>query len=353
MNGSEDSDLCRALEGRGEIVAALQLFCIKRNGYLLLALPRDRIAARATLGLYHPQANIAKLLVWVIAIMIRLRLHALLPQMELSIRKRSPLALMLDDPDSIGFLLGNPSSKSRRAIILYRMNETLYVDKLGMSGSARDSVIRELEHIRGLPEDHVALPVVFRQDINDQWASYSTRYLDGKSPGRLDDGKLIGVLKDWLNNCESVLLSETRQWQQIVDFAKVNQVDHVWNRLQNAGARSINVGVFHDDFAPWNVKVLHDKSVHVMDWKSGCADGPAGWDWLHYIIQRATLVDHHGAAKVLDECRAWAKSNVGKEFLEEAGWGADVECWLGSYLVYSSWIARFEREELLIEWMSV
>lgn len=351
MNGSEDSDLFRALEGSGETLATLQLFCIKRDGYLLLALPRDAVAARATLGLYHPQANIAKLLVWVIGIMVRLRLHTLLPRIELTIRSVSPLARMLDDPGSIGFLLGNPSAQSRRAITLHRKNENLFVDKLGIGGGARELVIKELEHIRGLPENHVALPEVVDQDISDKWASYATHYLDGKSPGKSDDAMVIVVLQNWLEKSESIILNETRQWQQMVDYAEANQVGNIWSRLQKAAVIPVKVGVFHGDFAPWNVKVLSSGSVYVMDWELGCADGPAGWDWVHYIIQRATLVDHHGPSKVLDECRKWAKSQEGKEFLEKAGWGVELEHWLGSYLVYSAWISGFERDELLVEWM--
>ena len=351
MNGSEDSDLYRALEGSGEKLAILRLYCIKRDGYLLLALPRDTAAARATLGLYHPQAIIARLLVLVVGIMIRLRVHALLPRIELTIRSVSPLARMLDDPGSIGFLLGNPTAKSRRAITLHRKNENVYVDKLGIGGSARELVIKELGHIRGLPENHVALPVVVNQDISDKWASYATHYLDGKSPGKSDDDKVIGVLQSWLEKSEPVLLNETRQWQQMVDYAEANRVGNIWSRLQKAAAIPVKVGVFHGDFAPWNVKVLHAGSVHVMDWELGCADGPAGWDWLHYIVQRAILVDHYSPSKVLDECHKWAKTKEGKEFLERAGWGLEVDYWLGSYLVYSTWISGFEREGLLDEWM--
>ena len=45
MDGSKDSDLYRALEGTGAALADIRFFCIKRHGYLLLALPRDATAA--------------------------------------------------------------------------------------------------------------------------------------------------------------------------------------------------------------------------------------------------------------------------------------------------------------------
>ena len=353
MDASNDSDLAEALQGRGELLACLRLFCIRRRGHLLLALPRDAAAARATLGLYHPQAHLARVLIWVVRILVRFRLHPLLPKIELTVRDKSPLASMLDKPDSLGFLLGNPESASRRAVIVYRENDQLLVDKLGFRGAARESVLRELEHIKALPQGNAALPAVVSEDTGEQWASYATRYLNGKSPRKADDGKVLGVLKNWLENSQPALLSATGQWREMADHAASHDVGNLWKRLGKAADNQVQVGVFHGDFAPWNIKVSPDGSVHVMDWESGCPHGPAGWDWLHYMIQRATLVDHHGVAKVLDDCRRWANTSTGKAFLDAAGWGAHVEGWLGSYLMHSSWIGGFERQDLLAEWMQV
>ena len=159
-------------------------------------------------------------------------------------------------------------------------------------------------------------------------------------------------MESWLENSKPAVLSETWQWQKMADYAAAHNAGDLWSRLEKVAAKQLQVGVFHGDFAPWNVKVLRDGSVHVMDWESGCAHGPPGWDWLHYMIHRATLVNHHSVPKVLGDCRVWAKSQIGKEFLEATGWCLDVEYWLGSYLMYSSWIGGFEREELLTEWMT-
>lgn len=350
MDHTTDSELTGALEGSGEVLAELPLHCIQRNGHLLLALPGDAIAARAVLGLYHPQAALAKLLVLTVSAMIRLRVHFLLPTIKLSVRDNSPLARMLGNPNSIGFLFGNPVSRTRRAIIVYREKNRLLVEKLGLCGGARASVIKEVENIKSLPKANRALPVLVSEEITSDWAAYATGYLKGRSPRKSDDETVLGVLKNWLENGRARVLGETAQWQEMMEYASAHDVGEIWTRLEHAAGIMVRVGIFHGDFAPWNVKVSGE-SVSVMDWETGCALGPAGWDWLHYIIQRATLVDHHSARKVLSECRGWAMSDTGKGFLNDAGWGEDVECWLGSYLAYSAWIGGYDRAELLSEWV--
>ena len=94
-----------------------------------------------------------------------------------------------------------------------------------------------------------------------------------------------------------------------------------------------------------------DGAVAVLAWETGCNEGPAGWDWLHYMIQRGSLVDNRSASETLKLCREWAKSGKGKSFLDEAGWVHQTELWIGTYLAYSSWIAGFDRDELLSSWM--
>ena len=59
----KDIQILDALQGGGDVVTSLRFYCLKRKGYLLLALPEDKELAGLTLGLYQPQSNKAKL--WV------------------------------------------------------------------------------------------------------------------------------------------------------------------------------------------------------------------------------------------------------------------------------------------------
>lgn len=348
-----DDKLCNALEGKGEILCNFPVFCVKRGGFLLLALPRDKEAAKATLKLYHPQALLARLLVKVVYWMILLGLHLFLPRRIICIRKKSPLTSMVKYSEKIGFLLGNPEAEARRAIILHDSESGYLVDKLGMGATARSSVVEELAIIQSLPQTHLGLPKVCGDRVEDTWASYTTPYLLGVAPKKSDQWVIIDLLNHWLIDAQPLNLGDTSQWKAMGDYVQKSKTDKVrvlWSKMAKASSLKIKVGLFHGDFAPWNIKIAPSGEVSVLDWEHGCADGPAGWDWLHFMIQRASLVDHLPVPEILEMCRQWATSTEGENFLTQAGWGDEVEFWLGSYLMYSLWIAGFDREELLRVW---
>jgi thiamine kinase-like enzyme len=113
----------------------------------------------------------------------------------------------------------------------------------------------------------------------------------------------------------------------------------------------VKIGVYHGDLAPWNVKITPRGRVTVMDWEYGGLKGPAAWDWIHYLLQRASLVDHLSDAAALQVCRDWARTSKGKQFMIEAGWGDNVELCIGTYLIYSSSLEKFVHDSLLAEWI--
>jgi len=347
-----DDELCKALEGTGDVLYAFPVFCVRRRGALLLALPKDRIAARATLKLYHPQAWLARVVVKFLFCLIHLGLHIFLPCRIMCIRKDSPLSPMAQHAQEIGFLLGNPNAPSRRAIILHSSGQKYWVDKLGIGKLAKSSVMAEVAIIKKLPQNHKGLPIVKEVRVEDDWACYTTPYLQGKSAEKKDYLQIIALLRDWMNYATFQSFKTSKIWQEMVDYVESSD-DAVtlkyWNQLSNASKLTIKMGLVHGDFAPWNIKVMEDGSIHVMDWEHAILSGPIGWDWLHYMIQMAILVDKLPASEVLEVCRDWARSAEGESFLKDAGWGEDVESWIGSYLMYSSWIMKFEREELLLE----
>jgi aminoglycoside phosphotransferase (APT) family kinase protein len=51
--------------------------------------------------------------------------------------------------------------------------------------------------------------------------------------------------------------------------------------------------LMHGDFAPWNVKVLAGRWT-VLDWERGERVGIPAWDWLHFVVQPAVLVQREG-----------------------------------------------------------
>jgi len=346
-----DIALCNALEGNGEELDNISVYCVQRRGHLLIALPADRDAARATLKLYQPQVFIGKAVAGVVGFLVRAGLHRILPCKSLAVRASGPLAVLVSDRARVGFLLGNPEADTRRALMVHKEAGGYVVDKVGVDQKSRASVMAELELIKTLPNKLTGIPVLHREHLGYGWASYATDFVEGTSPCKGDDEQVLGVLVDWMNGAETVPLSETEQWQKMTDYASRHENREIWEVLQKSATLRIKAVVTHGDFAPWNIKLSADGAVAVLDWETGCNEGPAGWDWLHYMIQRGSLVDTRSASETLKLCREWAKSEKGGRFLDEAGWGNQIEPWIGTYLAYSFWIAGFDRDELLSSWM--
>ncbi|NWK55182.1 hypothetical protein HW115_06140 [Verrucomicrobiaceae bacterium N1E253] len=278
-------------------------------------------------------------------------MHKLLPQLKLNIGENGPLAAWVGDKEKIGFLLGNPEADARRAMVVHTHNSGYVVDKIGAGDQSMTSVIAERKVIVSLPAKLKGIPELRGEQEGDGWATYSTGFVHGYSPGRSDDNRVVDLLSQWMKVSATIPLGETKQWKATA--SKVSKLDgfDIWPRLSNAALMPIKIGVFHGDFAPWNIKISRVLEISVLDWEHGCSDGPAGWDWLHYMIQRATLVDGMSASEALNVCRVWAETDRGKRFLDAAGWGAQVELWIGTYLVYSSWVAGFDRDELITAWL--
>jgi hypothetical protein len=278
-------------------------------------------------------------------------MHRVLPRLELNIGGNGPFAAWAGDKEKIGFLLGNPEADARRAMVVHTQGKEYVVSKVGTGGKSKASVIVERGIIETLPKHLSGIPSLRGEQEEKNWASYSTDFIKGKSPGRADDAQVMALLNDWVAVADPVPLGETKQWIAVMKEANRQSATDIWAKLSDAFSVEVMSGVFHGDFAPWNIKMSREGYLNVLDWEHGSSAGPAGWDWLHYLIQRAILVDKLSAWCALDLCRKWAATKQGKHFLAKTGWGEQAELWIGTYLAYSSWIAGFDRKELITAWM--
>lgn len=341
-----DDELCKALEGTGETQCSFVVYTIKRGGVLLLGLPADAKAARATLALYHPQAMLARAMVIVMSCLIPLGLHRWLLKRRIEIKENGPLSARCNQANVIGFLLGTHETDNRRAIVLYLGKVGYEVEKMGFGESARLSVLDEGRIIESLPEDHMGIPKLLSIRDEDDWASYTTLYLVGRSPSTGDAGNILSLLRDWMDRSTTQRFDKTSQWLSLREFAESSKDDEVkerWRKLKKVAGLEIKVGLFHGDFAPWNIKVMGDGSMVVMDWEHASLMGPLGWDWLHYMVQYGLLVEKLPLNEVEEKCRRWANSEDGQVFLKQAGWLDHEEEWIQSYLMYSGWVLGFDR----------
>lgn len=350
MDQVDDMLMLKFLEGEGSVIATFTIYGVKKKGHVLLGLPADREAAMITLGLYQPQSLIAKVFARGLFLLIFVRLHRLLPRLDLELRGGGPLAVLASSQERMGFLLGNPGAKARRAMVVYHNESGYGVDKIGLDEVSRASVTAETAVIQSLPKKVVGLPILAGINESDDWASYSTKYIRGTSPRKKDDSLVVALLSEWMKGNKGQALKNTRQWSCMAEYAIEHKDLDIWGELCDASLLQVKMGIFHGDFAPWNLKKSDEGEISVLDWENGCNCGPAGWDWLHYLIQRATLVDGLDSTKTLNTCRSWAETDRGEKFLSEAGWGGRVDLWIGTYLVYSNWILGFDRKDLMKAW---
>ena len=97
--------------------------------------------------------------------------------------------------------------------------------------------------------------------------------------------------------------------------------------------------VFHGDFAPWNLRGAEARWT-AIDWERGEPRGVPGWDALHYVIQRAVLVDRLPAAALLDIIERVLRSRDFADYLAAAGLAGHGRAVVSSYLLYSCEVLR-------------
>ena len=352
MWAKADRLIIKQLEGDGALYCTIRFHCIFRKGILLLALPKERHLALATLSLYQPQARKARCLVACVRLLIRYSLHTLfLPSRCFSFGGNGPIAELRANDAGFGFLLGNPASKVRRVILARKTGSEIVIDKIGLSLSARKSVSSEVEIMRSLPDELPGLLKIRQSGANDHWSFYACPLVDGKSPEKRHDDLVVSIIRRWFDFAQKKALIDTEQWSAICEFMEGIELEK-GNRLLGEGKDvEVMMGIHHGDFTPWNVKITSERKIVVIDWEYGSCSAPAAWDWIHYLLQRASLVDQLSAADTLEVCRDWANTAQGKDFMAQAGWGGNVELCIGSYLVYSNALGRFGHEGLLAEWM--
>ncbi len=351
MWSKQDIIILKHLEGEGEHYCSSGFSCLFRKGSLLLALPEDRQVAMATLALYQPQSFRARLLVVIIRLLVRFKLHVkCLPSRKIDFREQGPIAWLKADDGGFGFLLGNPSSDARCVIIARKEGGELIIDKVGLSAAARQAVKAEFSIMLGLPERLPGLLNLRKHEANEQWAFYSCPMMEGKSPQKSQDDLMLETLDSWAGRSHKKPFSDSGQWRIASDFAASHHLARASRLLDEWRDLEILMGVMHGDFSPWNVKISAEGRVGVIDWEYASLTGPAVWDWLHYLLQRATLVDKMSSSEALEICRSWAHSPEGRRFMDHAGWGSHTELCIGSYLLYSNATGRFEHENLLAEW---
>jgi len=327
---------------------------LRAGSRLVLALPKDRTAARVVIGMYQPHRITGRLFRAVAhGIMASGRWH-LLPRITL-FGSGLPLVPWLQDSakhGTLGFLGCNPVHGPRCIIggIDPATGEPL-VAKLGMDASAA-SVVREHEVLQSLHGRYEGILPSLGLERGEDWALMRLPHLGEHSPSSMIDPVVSRLLESWLGE-EMVALGESPFVRHLLDqVAPANALSGWHDRVKKLRVRKALV---HGDFAVWNTRYALSETgqrtgrLIAFDWEWAQEDGVAGIDLVHGLRQEAYLIKRLSAKDAVAWMLHQLSGSPWKQYGQKSGWEGEVQDLLTLGLLHSHFNAKNPSEELLAE----
>ena len=277
---------------------SVQMRLLKKKGRPLLLLPNDRHAAAATFALYPAQTAKARLIRNGLRRMAGLG-FTVGDRVELKLSKSDGFVNYLsglvqasgDEAPTLGILAGNPASPCQRFMILVfnQQLEPVVVVKTGLHPEARELVVHESKFLGSLPANQAGLPRLRGTFQNNRLDAFATDFFAGDSPNANELGHVSEMLCAWITPNETTRLQEFAEWQALERSAPMDV--RAIPGYEGIRDQVVHRTLYHGDFAPWNIKVDAAGNWTVLDWERGQARGIPGWDWFHYFLQHAILVE--------------------------------------------------------------
>ncbi|MEO8350354.1 MAG: hypothetical protein ABI680_01405 [Chthoniobacteraceae bacterium] len=298
----------------------LRLF--RRAGEPLLLLPLDPFLARQGLSLYPAQSTKARLARALAELCLRFARWPVGGSVNVEVSASAPLPAFLAKLHGgtlppLAALLGNPRAPGRRIVFLTFDNAGCprFVAKAGASVEAIVRLAAEAEILGQLPATVSGFPKLHGQLHEESVAALAFEFVPGRTPRRKDDAQMPSLLEAWISMDGPVACGTLPAWQRLMQAPKLDPAAH--QTLAVLASRKVCSAIHHGDFAPWNVKIDGDRWI-ALDWERGELAGPPTWDWLHYVIQRAVLVDRSTPTKIARELEALFASPAFALYTERA-----------------------------------
>jgi hypothetical protein len=192
---------------------------------------------------------------------------------------------------TLGILAGNPASPCQRFMILLfnQQLKPVAVVKTGLSREARELVVQESKFLGRVPANQPGLPRLRGTFQNNRLDAFATDFFAGDSPDANELDHVSKLLSAWIIPHETTRLREFAEWDALersvpMDVRAIGDYERIRDQV-------VRPALYHGDFAPWNIKVDAAGNWTVLDWERGQARGIPGWDWFHYFLQHAILVE--------------------------------------------------------------
>ena len=303
----------------------IELRQLSKHGRPFLLLPRRSGAAATTLELYPAQSARAKIAKSLLRAVIKAGLPFGLERTILSVSSEDDflrfLKIQAGNSDTIpqfGILAGNPAHETQRFIFaLFGANQDpVAVVKAGLSEPAKALIEKERQFLSRIPEGTLGIPKLRAPFDGSKIKAFAMEYVEGKSPQSSDRQQLGPLFCSWLKLNAQIPLCQAMAWQQLERAGGFYRTHPL---LRGFRERKIQSTLQHGDFVPWNIRLLPDGRWLVLDWERGDLNGIPGWDWFHYLIQPAILLEHKPADEIAEMLRNLIDSEAFKAYSNQAG----------------------------------
>ena len=314
---------------------------LRKQGRPFLALPAGRSLAAATLDLYPAQTGRARLARGLLRCLLRAgapvgteRVSLVLPGDDGLVKFLGAQAGVAPRVPEFGILAGNPATPGQRFLLLVfdSSQRPAAVVKAGLSAEAKALIRREQAFLEAIGGKAVGVPKLRGALQTATVEALALNYFGGRTPRPRDDGGLAALLRGWVDAERAATLSEIPAWQRLERAAAA---DPLWPALAGClRARSLRPVLGHGDLAPWNIKVSPQGDWTALDWERGELTGVAGWDWFHYVLQRAILVERLPAERLVERAARLLAAEEFKRYGEQTGIAGFARELLLAYLLY-------------------
>jgi len=300
---------------------------VAKHGRPFLLLPCQRHAAVVCLGLYPAQTPRARAARTILSWMLKAAAPFATKHITFAVPSDSPFAGFLSSQagqpkgglPTLGVLAGNPATEGQRFLLLVfdARQMPVAVVKAGLSERARSLIEKEASFLAAVPPDRSGVPRLRAVFQCPRLRALALDFFAGHSPRPRDEGALPALLASWVDPQRTIALDQAPDWVRLKSAAAANELFGLLaGRLRR---RTFRAAIHHGDFAPWNVKVSSSGAWTVLDWERGEPAGIPGWDWFHYVIQPAILVERLPAPDLVQRVEVLLTSEAFRSYADRAG----------------------------------
>ncbi len=323
--------------------AFFRLALLDGRGYLL---PFDSCKASAMLSLYSPQRLRAKILKDLLKVGIKTRIFQhFLSKVNLDLHElEEHLAEVFGERTlSLGISLGTPGPHRKPVIqVMNQEGKVLGYVKVGWNEETKRLIqneIRMLHYLKGRDLPFLIPQIVYAREWKEYFICVQSPPPHYASPAP----------QEWNHFYEEALkamaflslkyqrLIESAFWKHLSD--RISGMENGYFRhaverfmervLSRCGDKEIPFHFSHGDFAPWNA-FLVSNSLYLYDWEYAFEDAPAGYDLIHFAVQKACLVEGRAPGGVPDA----VKWHLGRAQSYRQVIGMDESAWADAFELY-------------------